>query len=475
VMQLVPNNRMSVNVSASAPQKVSGGKFLALAGCFFLHCGFSGLAEFWPLFIFLGFIYFLVSFFFVPVGLAIIALAMIFSPEIPIGAIESRALNIRIEDLLIPVIVLSWIAQNAVMRKDKLIVSSPLNKPIALLLLVMLVSTAIGFAQGHVTLLPALFFSAKIIEYFVLFFLTMSYVKSEKQVRIFLVFALITVACLVCYTLPQVPSSQALSANRITAPFEDIPQPTTAGGYLAFSFFIVFSLMIYQKSFIKKFVLGFFCLLIFLPMLYSFSRTVYMMMAAGLVILAILSKLKWLRLLVLAAFLAAPIIAPGKVKERVAFTWTDAVNPNRELGVDVSFQERIYSFRRAGNALKINPILGLGMASWDYPDNQYARTLHEIGILGMGLWLWIFFRLYKLSRWVFDVSEGTFKGLALGYAAGVFGILIHGFGACTFYIVRIMEPFWFISGLVVSLYQMKVLEFQARAESHAADPAQSPS
>jgi energy-converting hydrogenase Eha subunit B len=38
------------------------------------------------------------------------------------------------------------------------------------------------------------------------------------------------------------------------------------------------------------------------------------------------------------------------------------------------------------------------------------------------------------------------------------GILVHGFGAITLYIVRIMEPFWFVTGLVVSLYLIKVQE-----------------
>ena len=127
------------------------------------------------------------------------------------------------------------------------------------------------------------------------------------------------------------------------------------------------------------------------------------------------------------------------------------------MGVDQSFQERIGSFRKAFKALKISPFYGLGIASSHYIDNQYTRTLHEIGIIGLFLWFWIFLRLYKMARWLYGyLDEGILRGLSLGYAAGIIGILIHAFGSVTFYVVRIMEPFWFVSGLVVALYLIKV-------------------
>jgi hypothetical protein len=37
----------------------------------------------------------------------------------------------------------------------------------------------------------------------------------------------------------------------------------------------------------------------------------------------------------------------------------------------------------------------------------------------------------------------------MGYMAGFIGLLFHGLGANTFIIVRIMEPFWFLTAMVV--------------------------
>lgn len=444
------------------------GRICMLFAVSLLCSGFQLSSELYALLAVLGLFYFFISFFSIAVGLAIIAVAMLFSPEFSIGAIGERSIAIRLEDLLIPVLVFAWLAQISTRQNAKLIVSSPINKPVFFLLLLSLISSAWGVAFGTVGPLPAFFYQAKVLEYFILYYLVLNYVQTEKQIKLFLFFALITVFLLALYTLGQVPKSEVFTLNRITTPFEDKPQPSTAGGYLAFSFFLVFSMMIYQKSTARKWLLAILGTMVLIPLVYTFSRTAYMVLVGGLIVLALLSNIRWMRTVFLIALLFSPLYLPASVKERIAHTWEDAKNPGREIGVDYSFQERIYSVKRAWNAVKKNPILGLGIASWEYPDNQYTRTIHEIGFIGLFLWLMIYFRLFKMGRWLFETSPpGTLKGLALGYSAGVIGMLIHGFGSCTFYIVRMMEPFWFISGLIAALYNFKLAEFEQFSRQQA--------
>jgi hypothetical protein len=42
----------------------------------------------------------------------------------------------------------------------------------------------------------------------------------------------------------------------------------------------------------------------------------------------------------------------------------------------------------------------------------------------------------------------------MGYLSGFIGLLVHAFGANTFIIVRIMEPFWFMTGMVVMIPEL---------------------
>ena len=58
-----------------------------------------------------------------------------------------------------------------------------------------------------------------------------------------------------------------------------------------------------------------------------------------------------------------------------------------------------------------------------------------------------------LRTWRNQQSD-LLRGLSVGFIAGLVGLLIHAFGANTFIIVRIMEPFWFLVGIVVALASM---------------------
>jgi hypothetical protein len=50
------------------------------------------------------------------------------------------------------------------------------------------------------------------------------------------------------------------------------------------------------------------------------------------------------------------------------------------------------------------------------------------------------------------------RGLALGFLAGYVGLLVHGFGSNTFIIVRIMEPFWLLAGIVMMIPALETEE-----------------
>lgn len=417
----------------------------------------------------LGLVYFVISFFSIPVGLAILAISMIFSPEIPVGAIGMREITLRIEDLLIPVLMLAWLAHAAVRRQIRGFIPSPVNVPILSLVVLSIVSTFFGYLKGWVDLVTSLFYFGKTIEYFLIFYIVLNNVRTERQIRNFFFFAIFTVTLLSLYTLTQVPSTQVFSTHRISAPFEgDAPQPSTVGGYMAFFLMIVLSLFLYAERRGQKWFYGILSVMTFVPFLYTFSRTSYAAFLGGLILLAVLAKKKWLNFLIVALLVLSPLLLPRSVKERIAFTWEDSKNPGRNFGVDFSLQERLYSFVHTWDAIQRSPVYGMGISASHYVDNQYARSLQEVGLVGMGLWLWIFFRLFKMARWLYRyLKSGIFKGLALGYAAGILCILLHGFGSITFYVVRIMEPFWFISGLVVALYLAKVKEFSDAAAAEA--------
>lgn len=408
-----------------------------------------------------GFLFFVISFFSIKIGLMITILSMLFSPEIPIGSLMFRPITIRLEDILIPVLLLAWLARISSRRDASLIRRSPLNKPILFVVGVMVFSTLMGLARKWVVPSEAILYLGKMLEFFAVFFLVLNYVETENQIRLYLFVALITVALLGFYTIFQVPHVEIFSEHRITAPFEGSPEPASVGGYMALLLLILFGLFLYSESTAQRWVYGIISLLVFIPFLYTLNRTSYAAFVGGVLFISIVARRKWIVVTLLLLALTSLVWLPASVKDRLAFTRYDAKNPGRIFGVDQSFQERITAVQRVWQQrVGASLILGKGVTSY-YADNQYARFLNEIGIIGLGLWVWLFVRLFKMSRWLFEsMPRGMFKGMVLGYRAGLIGILLHAFGAPTFYIIRIMEPFWFVTGLVVSLYLLRARQVQ---------------
>ena len=57
--------------------------------------------------------------------------------------------------------------------------------------------------------------------------------------------------------------------------------------------------------------------------------------------------------------------------------------------------------------------------------------------------------------------------LAIGFLAALVGTLVHGIGANTFIIVRIMEPFWLLAGFTIVLLRINEREIEEAQELEA--------
>jgi len=49
------------------------------------------------------------------------------------------------------------------------------------------------------------------------------------------------------------------------------------------------------------------------------------------------------------------------------------------------------------------------------------------------------------------VEKPLFKGLALGFIVGLVGLMVHAIGSNTFVLIRIAEPFWFFTAIIIKL------------------------
>lgn len=408
----------------------------------------------------LGVALFVVAFVHTEAALHIIILSMLLSPEILLGqpagggSLEaSRRVMVRIEDLTLVIVGFSWLTRMAVYKQLGLVRRTPLNGPILLYAVSCIVSTGLGVLFGTVRPVTGFFFVLKYLEYFVVYFLVVNHLTEERQLKRFLFTAVLTAALVSLLALAQIPAG-----GRLTAPFEGGEgEPNTLGGYLVFMVALFLGLASESPGLYTR--LGWLWLsgLAFVPLLYSLSRSSWLAtLPMLLTLLAVVRRRGLLASLLAAALVVGPLVAPEIVIQRIRYTYAQPAEPGQlEVGkvrLDTSTSARVESWTTGVKGWTRAPIFGYGVTGFRFMDAQYLRVLVETGIFGFAIFVLLLRVVLQQARRALALAPpGWRRGLAAGYLAGLVGLMGHGIGANTFIIVRIMEPFWFLTGIIVVL------------------------
>ena len=144
------------------------------------------------------------------------------------------------------------------------------------------------------------------------------------------------------------------------------------------------------------------------------------------------------------------------VKERVLYTFTQSPQHGQMVigGVrlDTSTSARLSAWQKCLNDFVERPLVGYGVTCYPFVDAQLPRILMESGLIGLVAFLNLLWRILRLTHQRLKESGDFYsKGLIVGYLSGFIALLFHSFGANTFIIVRLMEPFWLFTGIMVLL------------------------
>ena len=414
------------------------------------------------------------------VALYILIFSMLLSPEFGERTVRGEGMTLRTDDFLLVIIGFSWLARMALHKELGLFLRTKLNRPIFFYLAVCILSTSIGVLAGDVKVKPGFFFILKYFEYYIVYFMIINHVNRSSQIKGLIVALLLTCLVVNIVGLVQIPTGQ-----RVTAVFEgEHGEPNTLGGFLVLMLAITLSLGVHIDSVKQKVALWILSGLSFYTLLFTQSRGSYGAFLAMYLSLIFLSKKRVFVVILLIAVVSAPLLLPEIVKKRVASTVTaeqllayekylkrtGGVAPKKIGGMvlDLSTSERIQSWQDGWKAFVKRPIFGYGVTGWQFIDGQYMRVLVETGILGL-------FTFYILLVTVFrecwksyqSVQDKFHKGICMGLIAGAIGMLFHCIAANTFIIVRIMEPFWFLVGIVIMCQVAEAAESSEKEQAPA--------
>lgn len=389
-------------------------------------------------------------------GLYLLVFSMLLGPEVIIGAMGSgaslgRGVTLRFDDLVLSLVACGWLARTAVSDNPGRFVRTPLNRPILLYTAACVFATLMGILLGNVKPFSGFFFLLKYYEYFLLFFMVINIVKSEKQIHRLILASFITFLLVTLYALAQIPSGV-----RVSAPFEGATgEPNTLGGYLVFMMAMITGFLIIPGSIPSKVPLIGMLVLAALALQATLSRSSFLgAIVVSLVVLEFCRRRSiGLFSILLIGFTCMLFLTPASVIERVNFTFTQEEDPAQiqiaGLRLDTSTSDRIRSWQDAFEIFLQTPLWGTGVTGGPFMDAMFPRVLTETGLLGMAAFLYLLGAIFHLGKTTYQTVTDPFaKGLALGFLLGFIGLVFHAIGANTFIVVRIMEPFWLYAALL---------------------------
>lgn len=404
-------------------------------------------------------------------SLGLLLFSMLFSPEIGFGALtSSRSVVLRYDDILLVIIFLAWLAKSAVTKGKAFITDTPVQIPIIVYTSICVLSTTFGILRGDIRAEVAVFYVLKYVEYFLLYFLTVNVLDSKEDIRKYFRYAFFISLAVTVYAYFYYFTSGA--GARASAPFEapfgkpGESEPASLGGYYLIVMGVLFGLITQGSGSALGWPLAAVAF-IFPAFLLTFSRASYIgfVVMIGAVILKT-GKRRLLLISIMCLGMAALFGAKefsGKVRERVEMTYSGqfATHEVKFLGVTIKLEESAYirylSMRNAFvEWLPKHPVLGRGVTGVGLVDTQFALILGELGLLGFLAFFWMLYSVYAVAQSVYKAyDEPWVKAAALGLMVSLAGLLAQAVGVNTFIIVRIMEPFWFLTAVIVRLHLLK--------------------
>ncbi len=379
------------------------------------------------------------------ITLLAIAPAMVLLPELPL------ALPLRTEDLLLAPLAAAWLTRLALGLES--LPRTPLNRPLFAIIIVESAAVLWGAYRGTAGISPVLysstFFFLKTVEVTLMYFIVISAIRSERDLRLFTyVFCAAAAALGVWGVLERLAGGGAA-----------ITGPAGHAGYslLGLTFVVLLAVLtgqfLKQRARLPRMLLALAAVPVAYSLVFTFSRQSYVGAAAA------IGAIVWVhsRKLIVPALLLAlalPVVVPEVVQERAESIVTNAPDP---VTGRQPYTTRVNALReRLPEVLLRSPLVGLGLGALPpgFLDNQYLLVIYYTGLIGLAAFLWLLWAAARTSYEAARSLEGEKKGLALAWFAATVGLAVAGLAGSPFVAVRVRQVYWFLAALAVAAYQM---------------------
>jgi O-antigen ligase len=394
-------------------------------------------------------------------GLLLLVFGIPYTQQLNMGRLAGCPIDVGTDDLIIIIIIFSWLATIA-RRKEPHFLKTPLNWSIgAFFTAAMFSFIGSGIRFGFNNIVIGILHLFKFFEYVMIYFIVVSAIENIEEVKKFLkmFFAVTGVVVVTQIIAVIVYGTSSLSPPYVgrdnLAYFHSMysfVSNSILGAYYLFFLSILLAILIDAPFFKGKVPLVIFAIAMSFGLFNTYSRSAYVGFVASFLIL---TRFKSNRLLLILLFLVlfTPVYFQSAILERITFT-VQSVGPNGVV-LDESSAIRLVLWKQAIQAFLKAPIFGMGYWTTRYAlggyeaHNQFLALLVETGVVGFSIFCWLLVKMYKNALALFRKAEDfVIKGLAVGYIAGLSGILVTCFFGETLEAFRMIGPLWFVTALI---------------------------
>lgn len=378
--------------------------------------------------------------------------------RLPFGPGEGLLLN----DVFLPLLIIFWLMRKLLV--DRKFPKTPAGLPLAIFIAVAIASLVASLRfLGPQEALPGLLYLIRFIEYAFLYFITADLIKKEKDIhRILAVMigsaVLIAIAGFIQFKLyPDFRPMEDLGwdphVGRLLSTWFD---PNFVGGMFTFVSCLVMGLLLTTKKYRPQLVmaLGLLVIAIFL----TYSRSSYLALAAGILVIGILKSRKALLGIIIAIIILVPFSERAQTRIIDTYHSAKAIITDTAETPDITSQHRLNSWKRAITMTKNHPIIGIGYNNFKIVQskeglimdpNSHAATgsdstllnfLATTGPLGLLAMLFVYINLLK-------ASYKNRKTWQVGTLAGTIALLVHAIFVNSLLFPWILVYFWILNGI----------------------------
>ena len=266
-------------------------------------------------------------------------------------------------------------------------------------------------------------------------------------------------------------------------------QPNTLGAFFVYYMFLFLGFFLIYAKRPKAWLLLIPFLLCFRGIMVTFSRGAYLGFAAGcLSAFFFRSKVTLLAILAVAALLwTQPHLLPAGIRYRMGMTVEHPTSSMTLPGEDItetleaSAAQRIEIWRNGLQMIKDNPWWGVGYGAFPFFVHQYSqgqigyRDAHnsylliaaEMGVPTLLIFLLTLVTAFYYTYWLYRHTEDeTHKAIALGFLAGLGGLLVVNMFGSRMDDQAVSSYFWMLCGLIIRavLMEREAAPAQARGQ-----------